>query len=228
VDLGNGIKRFDTLSKAVEDLSAAQVYQDVWLPDAGGSYCGGFAVFLQKLFSLSGIKAFTVDMGIVGTPLTHVTTVVAADDGRFHIFDPTFNGVYTEPSGAFVDLETVLLRATPEGKFRTRPISRTILQEAASPDEIESALAKQLGVRNPECASVNSEYVRCLHVPYDIRYLRWGWAADLEKYHLADEPDLIIALMRRNVIRVSHTAGEDVRQRFIAMLERANVPVEAQ
>ena len=228
VDGGGDIKGFEALSGGLTGLPAAQIYQDVWLPDAGGASCDGFALFLQKVFSLFGIKAFTVDMGLAGTPLTHVTTVVAADDGRFYVFDPTLNGIYAKPSGKFADLETVLVRGAVGGKLRTRPISRTILYAAASPNQVESMLAKQLGVHNPECALVNSEYVRCVRVPYDIGYLRYGWAADLAKYHIVEDPDLIIALMRRAVIRVSHTAGEDARQRFIAMLKRVGVPVEAQ
>jgi len=228
VDHGGGIKRFAALRGALTGLSAAQIYQDVWVPDAGGASCDGFALFLQKVFSLFGINAFTVDMGLAGTPLTHVTTVVAADDGRFYVFDPTLNGVYTGPSGEFVDLETVLVQGALGGKLQTRPISRTVLYAAASPKQVESMLAKQLGVHNPECALVNSEYVRCVRVPYDIRYLRYGWAAGLAKYQIVENPDLIIALMRRAVIRVSRTAGEDVRQRFIAMLKRVGVPVQAQ
>jgi hypothetical protein len=228
VDGGGGIQRFEALSGALTGLSASQIYQDIWLTDAGGASCDGFAVFLQKVFSLLGINAFTVDMGLAGTPLTHVTTVIAADDGRFYVFDPTLNGVYAEPSGKLADLETMLVRGVVGGTFRTRPISRTILYAAASPNQVQSMLAKQLGVHGSECALVNSEYVRCVHVPYNIRYLRYGWAADLAKYQIVEDPDLIIALMRRAVIRVSHTAGEDVRQRFIAMLQRAGVPVQAQ
>jgi hypothetical protein len=228
VDLGGGLKRFQALAGSISGLSAAQIYQDIWLPDAGGASCDGFAVFLQKVLTLFGMNAFTVDMGLAGTPLTHVTTVVAAEDGRFYVFDPTLNGIYTGPSGAFVDLETVLLGGTPEDTFHTRLIKRTILDVASAPDGIEAVIAKQLGVRNPDCASVDAEYVRCIRVPYDVRYLRYGWADDLAKYHIAEGPNLIIALMRRAVLRVSHTAGEDVRQRFIAMLKRAGVPVQAQ
>jgi len=217
-----------TLEGGLTGLSAAQIYQDIWLPDAGGASCDGFAVFLQKVFSLFGINAFTVDMGLAGTPLTHVTTVVAADDGRFYVFDPTFNGIYAEPSGKFVDLETVLVHGALGGKLQTRPISRTMLYAAASPNQVESMLAKRLGVQGSECALVNSEYVRCVRVPYNIRYLQYGWAAGLAKYQIVENPDLIIALMRRAVIRVSRTAGEDVRQRFITMLKRVGVPVQAQ
>ncbi len=228
VDLGGGLKRFQALGGSIPGLSAAQIYQDIWLPDAGGASCDGFAVFLQKVLTLFGMKAFTVDMGLARTPLTHVTTVVAAEDGRFYVFDPTLNGIYTGPSGSFVDLETVLLRGTSEGTFHTRLIKRTILDVASAPDGIEAVLAKQLGVQNPDCASVDAEYVRCVSVPYDVRYLRYGWAADLAKYHIVEDPNLMIALLRRAVLRVSHTAGEDVRRRFIAMLKRAAVPVQAQ
>lgn len=113
-------------SSRVQDvggLSASEIYYDVFKSGQKGVYCGGAAVFLTKLYHLLGITAFTIDTGVAGTLLTHVTTVVVDNNGdtkSYYIFDPTFNLTFiNEDTGKFANLFEIL-HALKNGQFQKR------------------------------------------------------------------------------------------------------------
>ena len=60
-----------------------------------GYLCGGHSRYLMRLFEQHGIKSFTYNHGIDGTPFTHVN-VLAEYKNNLYIFDPTYNFVYRD------------------------------------------------------------------------------------------------------------------------------------
>ena len=85
--------------------SAAGIFYQIFLPDRGGVYCGGYSIFLDKVLQLFGYASFTVNYGDLRDGLTHVNVVVpvrrlvigaAAPEFDFYFFDPTFNGIYVD------------------------------------------------------------------------------------------------------------------------------------
>lgn len=222
VDLGSGIPEFANVYGSVSLMSAAQIYSDVWLKDAGGTSCAGFAVFFQKVLALFGVPSFTVDMGYSNTNLTHVTTVVPVASGgatKFYVFDPTLGGTYrSRKDDSYVDLESALDGSVPT-IFKAKPIPRTVMFGSSLIDNFRKAF-EQRGM-SPRCdLSGDGTYTICKDVPYDVNYLLAGWSEPLRQHSIPLDADLILTFMRKEVFSVSETAGAAPRQEFLAMIER--------
>ncbi|HET6422566.1 MAG TPA: hypothetical protein VFG20_02710, partial [Planctomycetaceae bacterium] len=70
-------------------------YYELFRRDRGAVYCGGYAVFFQKVLLLFGIDALVIDFGDERSGLTHMSVVLPkrTSDGTwaFYLYDPTFN-----------------------------------------------------------------------------------------------------------------------------------------
>jgi hypothetical protein len=74
--------------------------------ETGGAWCGGFAYFLQQIYELLGYESYTVNMGIPGTRITHVTTIVRIydeDTSILSVQDPFFDVTYKDRNGKVLD-----------------------------------------------------------------------------------------------------------------------------
>jgi hypothetical protein len=91
----------------VNGLSARQMYASVYKPNRGGGFCGAHAQFMANLLREFGYDALTMDVGVPGTTLTHVTTLVYLD-GQFFMLDPTFNAYVTRADGEWATLVDIL------------------------------------------------------------------------------------------------------------------------
>ena len=220
------------MTRTAQPMSAAQVLQDVWLTDAGGASCAGFASFFSKVLTLFGYESFTMDFGYEGTPVTHVTTILATRNGAavdFYVFDPTFNGVYVDgSSGKLVPLGQLLGATSRDAKahrFETAPIRRDYIYEAAKRTELSTVLAAvDLDWRTctPPQEGKKAFYV-CKGFNYDGRVLRIGWRNDLERLNIPSNADLIRTLMAKRVFSVS-TTDDRLRQQFYNLLTAHGIP----
>jgi hypothetical protein len=94
---------------------ASYCYHEIFRRDRGAVFCGGFAVYMQKVLLLFGIDALVLDFGDLRTGLTHMTVVtpVRQADGifRFYLFDPKMNLRCVDANlGVPLDFFTVLDR----------------------------------------------------------------------------------------------------------------------
>lgn len=213
VEVGGDIEVYGAVSRALPLMTAAQIYDEIWLKDAGGSKCGGFAVFFQKVLALFDIPAFTIDTGDVGA-FTHVTTVVPFK-GKFYVFDPTFGGVYVNGS-EYVDFESVV--AGRPATFQERTMPRIAMYPTGKIAAARRVFA-YLGVQ-PEC-DIKATYMKCSSVPYSVNYVRFEWSDSLRKQDISPESDLIVALVKHKILSVSATAGDKAREQFLAAMARA-------
>jgi hypothetical protein len=91
--------------------------------DAMEGSCGLLSAYFSKILSEFGFSSMTVDFGVnVRDSLTHVTTIVLAPNGRYYIFDPTFNATYRTESGRLADVREVLQRE--DIRFKERKLKR--------------------------------------------------------------------------------------------------------
>jgi hypothetical protein len=77
----------------VAKSSASEIYYDIFLPNKGGVYCGGYSIFLNKVLRLFNYKSFTIDFGDKHI-MTHVVVIIPqkqANGYKYYLFDPTFN-----------------------------------------------------------------------------------------------------------------------------------------
>ena len=229
VDLGLG----DTVEAATTwayEMGAAEAYQELWSTGRDGTACGGFADFFSKVLPLFGFDAFTVNFGYAGTPVTHVTTVVAIDN-ELYILDPTFNGEYVSSrSGESMRLADVLKRPADGVRgyaFRTMPIARDLVFTSDADGSV-SRLLSTLGVSIGTCQPTSDRQTGaarrvCHDVPYDDRVLKEQWQEDLDRLRLTWDDDMILNLMRHRVLSLSATRPA-VKQQFLDTLTSAGIP----
>ena len=81
--------------------------REIFAPRRGGVACGGMAQYFVGILDRTGIEAEMVNLGKVGTGLTHVTVLVHHDGRRF-VFDPLYSGRYVGADGCDLDFDRVL------------------------------------------------------------------------------------------------------------------------
>lgn len=100
-------------------LTSSEMYKQFGFDRYAGS-CGTFSVLAKKIFELFGYEAITIDIGIPGTRLTHVTTLLKIDE-KFYVFDPTKNATFFDGS-RYVDIDTVLAAAKNHQRYVPFPV----------------------------------------------------------------------------------------------------------
>ena len=212
VDLGNDPSNAIAVLNL---LPASQIYQEFWKPNRGGASCGSFAIFFRKVLGLFDIDSFVIDIGYLGTYLTHVTTVVpikSPSGFKFYVFDPTFGGTYISRDHGYADLQSVL--ADPESAtFDAKPVLRTAIVGDAYWRGFRR-VARKFG-RVPDCRKVD-DYRVCDRFAYDRKRLVYGWAPLMRQHRIPKNADLILALLKRKVISISATG--EVEHAFVQML----------
>lgn len=215
VDLGGDVPQFTDMTGVMKLLPASQIYDEIWKPDRGGASCGAFATFFSKILALFDVQSFVIDVGYLGSYLTHVTTVVPVRNGatfKFYIFDPTFGGTYLTRDGDYADLRLALMR--PQSVvFSARPVVRTAIVGDADWRNFYRAI-HQLR-RDPSCRHMQGFRI-CERLAYDRKWLVRGWAPMLRRHGIPKKADLILTLLKREVISTSATG--DTLQAFRAVL----------
>lgn len=214
-DLGGHVPGFVDMTGVMDLLPASQIYEELWKSHRGGTSCAGFAVFFGKVLALFGIESFVVDIGYLGTYLTHVTTVVPIESAtgfKFYVFDPTFGGVYLSRSDTYADLQLALTE--PKSVvFSAQPVFRTAIVSNA--DWRGFHLQALRLRRDPKCHGTGG-YRICERLAYDKKWLLYGWRPILKQHGIPKKADLILTLLKHRLISSSATGL--VRQAFRAML----------
>jgi hypothetical protein len=116
------------------DIGRRQAYQidDMFDGLRGAVYCGGAAVYFEKVLKLFDYDAFTLDFGDTRDNLTHTTTVLPLknESGRgwdYYLFDPTFNWTMVGADGKLLTVEALIEHArrgrADDVQVRSRPLS---------------------------------------------------------------------------------------------------------
>ena len=82
--------------------SATELYYEHFLPNRGAVYCGGMAVFYDRVLKAFGYDSFTINFGDVRDGLSHVAVSLPICDGatlKHYLFDPTFNTTFHYRAG---------------------------------------------------------------------------------------------------------------------------------
>ena len=213
-------------SVKVDVMSPGRMQQELWDPDAGGTFCYGFAVFLSKLLKLYAIESFVIDFGIPEAFLTHVSTIVVLADGsdrKFYVFDATFDGTILDATAAYVDVETALASPRPGSgvQFVGFPVLRTMIMPS---NEIQKIAPSRDSAPTSNCAPLpgDGEFYSCKNVRFDLSSYKDAWTLQLSRHNI-DQPDIFMELLRRRVNSVSHSDNEESPARFRDMLRRFEI-----
>ena len=213
----------------VARASAAGIYYEIFLPDAGGVYCGGYSIFLNKVFRLFGYDSFTINYGDPKDALTHVTVVVpirqntsgseSSGPWRFYFFDPTFNGTYVDPSsgdqlGVRRMLELITDDAVDGIRLEEWPLDRR--EFLALPDE---------ETRCPVVVERTDELLICEYPRFGIDQYLADWEDRLVRNGYSTGVGGLFELMLTRVFSVEPSPASGAREAFLAMLAEFDIPV---
>jgi len=186
------------------------------------------ANYYSQILRKFGFESFTVDFGIdIPNSLTHVTTVVRAPDGKFYIFDPTFNAVYRTKEGDLADLKRTIEDDTV--MFVARNIARDVRVSRESwAGFTDKGVVTSKSYDPSRCIGKKidrEEFYFCPEVPYDNAYLLDDWRDRLKIYSLGEGDDLIRQFFRRGEV-YGITGGSGIRRTELAdVLLSANVKI---
>lgn len=198
--------------------TAPEIYQKIFLPNRAGVYCGGAAVFFDKVLKLFHHDSFTINFGEPDSDFTHVAVVVPIQqDGswRYYLFDPTFNATFRRGNGSFAAFRdlvegsrsglgdfTVESRSLSRRDFLVSPLNRGSCRVLK---RVESGV---LVCSDPEYGLEEGSWLRCLG--------RNGYAKNpVEAY---------VQLVERRVFSVGTALNPKATQRFQALLEELEIP----
>ncbi len=212
--------------------SAADIYYEVFLPDAGGVYCGGYAIFLNKVLRLLGYNSFTMNYGDLADDLTHVTVVVpiqrdessqaspkVGNSWDFYIFDPTFNGIYVDAqTGAQLPFQKMLelIAAGQEASIRVdeRPLDQR--EFLALPDDRGQC---------PELIEEGGRYLVCAYPGFGIEQYLADWDQRLRRNGYSTGVGGLFELMFARVFSVEPSPAPGAREEFVTLLGEFGIPV---
>lgn len=202
---------------------ASDIYYDIFLPDKGGVYCGGFSVFYDKVLRLFDYPSFTINFGDLDGSLTHVTVIIPEREGtayRYLIFDPTFNATFwhreTGRRLAFGDL----IRLAREGHESLVQI------ESRSVDRRDVLLLSKDRDSCRELRREENDYIVCGHPGYGINTFLDNWADRFVTYGYGAGQYGLFQLMSRRMFSVGPSPNETVRAGFLALLRQLEIPLE--
>lgn len=99
------------LTEVDHNLVTAQTYYESVIRKYEAIRCGGANTFFTKtLNEYFGVPAFTINMGTLSTPHTHVITIIPVKKDskhNFYLFDSHFGCYFTDFLGNWLDLESI-------------------------------------------------------------------------------------------------------------------------
>ncbi len=210
-----------TVVPGFESMTVSEMVFDVFDRDRGGVYCGGQSSFYMKLLHLFGVDAFTVDFGIRGSSLTHVSVIVPWQ-GRNYLFDPTFRITFVGDKD-YKALEDVL------------ESQRSGRAEAIRLMELSVAGRSLMGKWDPskwdprgycrDLEFLGSDDIRCIwgDASFFDFYLA-SWSKEIRSAGLPADASLLPELMGRGVLSIGPGIHSDSNQSFRNALIGLGIP----
>lgn len=187
--------------------------------------CGLFTDYFRKIIKEFGFESASLDFGIdSSTYLTHVTAVVLAPDGKYYIFDPTFNATYRSRTGRLVDVEHAFGR--PDILFSESKISRDIVLPKEGGYALRSInYLKANGYDTSGCRDTiinGKEFSLCPKAPCRSKFLAEVWSDQLARHNVnmkAGDADLFRALIKNGGIYSINSESVKVKNELTGILK---------
>jgi hypothetical protein len=207
----------------VSGCSAGELYYDVFLPNKGGVYCGGTAVYYDKILKLFDYNSFTVDFGDLPAGLTHVTVVIGQWEEsawEFYLFDPTFNVAFCRRAdGRYAPIED-LIAAQSRGLFSREIVLDQMLVDRR--DFLALRTDKHDGVQVKE---IVGDFAVCSIPGYGLDKYFKNWRTTFLQGGYSPNVTGLIQLFRTRVFRVGKSLDERASRRFHLRLREHGIPV---
>jgi len=189
--------------------------------DRLGGYCGLTAEFVAQRLRQSGYDAFSINYGIPGGDITHVTTILH-QDGKFYLMDPTFAATLRH-RGIPVDIFEALA-GHPYELHQGDTSGRDWLVHAS---DLESKRAR--GVELEDCKPIAAiggiDTLKCHIRRYDVRAYVATMLAPLMTAGLPADNRILIELMRKGLFGVGIVASTETRDAFLNRWRAAGLPI---
>jgi len=210
----------------------SDIYYNFFKKNKGGVYCAGTAVFLNKIYGLFGYNSLTIDIGILGTKLTHVTNFIGLkknNQWEFYLMDPTFNLRYIDRNtGKYATISKVLQ------SFKSNNFSNAIhvKHEALKGRKYLFHVPYRLTISKHykfNCKASNNKglYYLCQVFPGPVVFFTTGSRKIVVAHHLKPGDTLIFQLMQRKILDISTTTDPTMRSAFINRMKSFGMPVRS-
>ena len=218
------------ISKEIHDMTmvnfsskqASEIYYQIFLPDKGGVWCGGSAVFFNKVARLFDYDSFTINFGDTRDDLTHVACIIAfpyRESWRYYIFDPTFNFTFRlRSTKAYASVSDLI------NKIRSKKYSEIYLDEMGLNKREYIAIKKDMS-KCKQLKYENEAYLVCSSNngirPYFGRHRRQlimnGYSAGL--------PEAYLQLFYNRIFSIGSSNKPEISQIFEQNMANSGIPV---
>ena len=201
-----------------ESWSVEKMVYDFFDLDRGGISCGGYSVFLWRVLQMFGINAFTVNYGIPGSSVTHVTVIVP-HNGKFYMLDPSFDVTFMR-EGRMLDVaEAIKTLRTGSGSeivIQEHGLERRDIIGYTKVPEIDRICVRRevTSAGIPKCRIGDNSFITLFQ---KVQADHWN-APDVPLDNV-----FLFRLMLKGFFSVGPSISPSARNRFIAMLGQNDI-----
>lgn len=216
----------------VDMMQASDIYYNFFGKHQGGVYCAGTATFLNKIYNLFGYKNLTIDTGLLGTSLTHVTNYIGVKKNnrwKFYLMDPTMNQrFFNRHTGQYATISTILK------SLKSNHFENDIFVKQ------ESTKKREYLLRTPYLASEPNKYTficnashgksiiyLCHLTPGPFAYFTQKFHKLFLAHHFQLDNTLIFQFMQRRILGVSPNTDPGMRSAYIKRMKNLGIPVNS-
>lgn len=209
--------------------SAADTYFEVFQKDKGAVFCGGAAIFYDKVLKLFGYNSFTIDFGDSQDFTTHVTVIVAfreAGEWQHFIFDPTFNARFvTAQQSRDIDIAE-LVRLNRKGEFQRISVKERSMSKRQHAYLVSDNHVMSKSVR---ASCQPGEYLGeagllCKRPEFNFKTYLNNFRVALERKGFSQDVVGFLKLLENRVYSIGPTINDDARASFLEKLDRLGIP----
>lgn len=222
IDLALSQEIHDNTMVGFSSKRASEIYYQIFQPDEGGVWCGGSAVFFNKVARLFDFMSFTLNFGDMRDDLTHVTCIIAfphQDAWRYFIFDPTFNFTFRFKNTKGYASVSELIEALTSEKYSEIYIDEKDLAEreyiAIRKDLSRCETLKYENDRLLVCSAQNN--IRSYFQRHRKELIRNGYSAEL--------PGAYLQLFKKRIFSIGSATEPVVSQNFSNSMQNIGIPV---
>jgi hypothetical protein len=208
---------------AVVANRAVETYYNIFQPNIGAVFCGGLAVFLNKVYHIFGYDSFVADFGYSAeSDYTHLTTVIAQRAGTewsFYIFDPWWNATFRDAlnDGRFLPLFEIVSRIRETGA------AEVTLDERSKAERDWLMPVDKRGVCDVVLEDRGGQLlcrVPTFTVAKFLKEVKIGW----EKIGIPASVEGLFKLFENRVFSTSYSSNAEAMKVFRQRLSAYNIP----
>lgn len=204
----------------VAKSSASEIYYDIFLPNKGGVYCGGYSIFLNKVLRIFNYKSFTIDFGDKQT-MTHVVVIIPQKQSKgykYYLFDPTFNITFRHrKTGKYVPFTEII------NLYKNHKTNQ-LLVDSMSLNQRDWLYLKKDEKHCDRLKVISPDYLICSRPDYSIKHFLDYYASTFEKNDYKAGIEGYLQLLTTHFFAITHSTNKEINNDFIGKIKSFQIP----